>query len=70
VTFSAPLQVAPTVFLLPADQNSANDWDQFYIPAAGDTNCPDTTKDSRHVGTALTDGTTYKFRYLVLENNA
>jgi hypothetical protein len=70
VTFSAPLQTAPTVFLLPADQNSANDWSKFYIPAAGDTNAPDTTKFSVHIGTALTDGTTYKFRYFSIENNA
>lgn len=70
VTFSAVLQAAPTVFLLPANQNACNDWDQFFIPAAGDTNAPDTTKFSVHIGTALTDGATYKFRYFCLENNA
>ena len=67
---SASLQVAPTVFLLPANQAACNDWAKFYIPAAGDTNAPDTTKFSIHIGTALSDGTSYKFRYLILENNA
>lgn len=70
VTFSAALQAAPTVFLLPANQNACNDWAKFFIPAAGDTNAPDTTKFSVQIGTALTDGQTYKFRYLILENNA
>lgn len=70
VTFSTALQAAPTVFLLPANQNACNDWDKFFIPAAGDTNAPDTTKFSIHIGTALTDGFVYKFRYLTVENNA
>ncbi len=70
VTFSAVLQTAPTVFLLPANQNACNDFAKVYIPAAGDTNAPDTTRFSLHVGTALTDGQVYKYRYLILENNA
>lgn len=70
VTFSVALQAAPTVFLLPANQNAANDAAKVYIPAAGDTGAPDTTKFSIYIGTALTDGATYKWRYLILENNA
>ena len=70
VTFSAPLRAAPTVFVTAANQQTITDANKWFIPASGDANAPTTTKFSIQIGTALTDGTTYKFRYLIVENNA
>lgn len=69
VTFARTFKNQPTVFVTPANADTATDFLRVNVPFIGDTNGPTLTTFALVATTALRDTITYKWRYFVVERN-